>query len=110
MSSMSYLDLADIYDAAADYLETHDWLRGQFCHEKTGAVCLGGALSKVTVNNNTAYTAAVEDIADALPLVEVGKGVMVKSITVWNDRVAQDKFEVMDVLRGRAKTLRNEAS
>ena len=94
------LELAELYETAADYIEVHGWARGTFRNPDTGQVCAGGALSAVTPNNQL-YCDAIADLGDLLPL---------RSITLWNDEVVKDKYEVLDAFRDRAKTLRNEVS
>lgn len=116
-------ELADLYDAAADYLEVHGWTRAQLFNPLTGAVCASGAVGAVidarmvegtqphlyrTGPPYARWLRALRRITNEfLPQRDTARGPM--SVSVWNDIMATDEYEVMDVFRGAAKSLRNNA-
>jgi len=116
------MELAEIYDAAADYLEVHGHCTGTLVDE-TGAVCASGAICAVidpellvckpfaSVDEEGRFTKDGQRWYDAiqglkLPITLSGRRM---SLTRWNDDVAEDSFEVIDLFRNAAKGLRNNA-
>ena len=106
--------LADWYDATADYIEVHGWTRKQLCDRKTGAVCASGALcaivapemfglvkAHVPVVITGSYTFWMEAARRTMTGPRTGK-----PLSYWNDHMAKDRFEVIDLFRNRAKELR----
>jgi hypothetical protein len=120
---MNNLELADYYDKAADYIEVHGWITGTLRRTSTGAVCaigaLGCAIEPRMVEGNWSTTnayrgglpwanwqVAARRILEFMP----NPGTDLISLSLWNDEVATDKFEVIDLFRNAAKALRNAAS
>jgi len=109
---ISNAELADHYDAAADYLIIHGWTKGELYNNRTGAVCASGALCAVMTPK--LFTLVTE----GKPIVIIGspyaqwmeaarRAVGSQSISHWNDYLAKDMNEVIEMFRSRAKELRD---
>lgn len=114
---MNDLELADAYDAAADHMEVHGWCTYALCNE-AGEVCVSGALAAVmnprVLDRSLSWADRIAgprytDWVDAVR--ELGEHHLpadaeYRNAVNWNNVEAEDRFEVIDVLRGAAKTLR----
>lgn len=82
------------------------WCRRTFCQWNSGQAqyCLIGGINAVTLGNNaeTRSRKVMESVANYLQ-VEIG----VRSLTYFNDIVAVDKEDVLNVIRGVREGVKN---
>lgn len=85
--------VADVLEAAADYIEEHGWCQGHYWDgTDAGAVCIQGALSAIPGRIHTANRALARE-----------DGV----VTRWNDTPGREQWEVDQLLRTTAKKIRH---
>jgi hypothetical protein len=110
--SITNTELADYYDAAADYLIIHGWTRTELYNNRSGAVCASGALCA------TLSPTLFEQVVAGQPIVITGSTYLRWmeaarrlldgwSVSHWNDNIAKDQDEVIEKFRSRAKELRD---
>jgi hypothetical protein len=115
---MNDLTRAEVYDAAADYIEVHGWRR-MGLRSPTGEVCIVGAIGMALDPALIVWEIGVPRpiVSDAVreiwfelnsALGHYLPGAHINPVT-WNNYSAKDAAEVIDVLRGAAKDLRNNA-
>jgi hypothetical protein len=109
---MSELTGDEIMDRAADLIDAVGWCRGQF-RDKTGAVCLTGALR---LADNP------DDLLDDGGWVWVDPKVLIVAnfiaeslenggfIPDWNDHICENRYQAAELLRKQAKVWREEAA
>ena len=103
------LDVADVLEAAADVIEERGWCQN-FLMSEDGRVCLMGAVIVATGEDLVPF----QTVCGRDPMAERAFGVVEEFLgrwpSVWNDHAAQDKYEVIDLLKSVAKECRrNEA-
>ena len=112
--AMTNQQMADVYDAAADYIEVHGWAVGETM-TATGEVCMSGAigvsLDPEMVTPNGMHFTDISDVAWNTWFKLDAKLSDVKldgrAVSEWNDEFAGDQYEVINMLRDMAKDLRN---
>lgn len=92
----------EMMDRAADLIDEYGWGRGQFHNPETGALCLAGALRRVSALSRS--HSVLDEIHRSMH-VHLGT-----YITVWNDKFCQDHHEATELLRSEAKRYREENS
>lgn len=104
---MSDMSLADVLDAAADYIRTHGWHQGDLGFEG-GPRCLIGAIDEAAQEEWAPLDAAVAHVSRCLGLRPLPSSKWV-SAAKWNDRPERSADEVIDALMEAAARLRCEA-
>jgi hypothetical protein len=79
--------VGEILLAAADYMELHPWVKDSF--EKNGGVCIWGAINKVGGTHTPGIVTRINKYTGC-------------GIVVFNDCIAENKQEVIDMLRKAA--------
>jgi hypothetical protein len=93
-----------IMDRAADLLDEKGWCRGRHYDERTGAMCMEGALRQ-TACSPTRSPAWVSTLNRVSNFIE---NHLEMFITTWNDQHCQDRNEATELLRTEAKRYREE--
>lgn len=110
-------DVADVLEKAAEVIERDGWCQNQLTDE-AGRVCLVGAIEKAAFGEiRSVASMPVHDArwrlrcgaVDAVT-VALGGGGLFAVPSRWNDLPGRDQFEVIDLLKSVAKTIRNEAT
>ena len=119
------MERADLYDAAADYIEVHGWTVSKLEDTTTGEVCVSGAIGAVInptlirwdVGHQSTDTEVAEWQQATMALREFIKHLddivgtknfgPTRNPIAWNNRIAKNKYEVIDLLRRAAKAIRN---
>lgn len=110
------METADVLEQAAEVLEQNGWAQGTLAvvnGDGTGSYCAMGAVRKALGYfdheilgqdsqefRRICYQAAIADLVMA--------NYLGTRVARWNDEVAADKFEVIDMLKLAAKDLRNQ--
>jgi len=119
---MNNQEKADAYDRAADYIEANGWCRNRLSMP-SGEVCIVGATG-VAVNPQLVLDHApvawgqpawgeIEHDRQDWYILNLGLDEFIPedapylAIVNWNNMVAKDKFEVIDLLRHAAKEVRD---
>lgn len=100
-------DAAEIIDGVADYIDENGWTRGAL-HGPGGTVCILGGISEVrqAYGLHTAdarLAAATEKIQE---IIGEETHHRTNSIPSWNDRLAENSDEVVELLRFAAADMR----
>lgn len=89
----------EILSGAADLIEAHGWVKGEYGDEGYGFCALGAMYrshAELTTVENSAESVEVFKLARQRLVRELVHSV---SITFWNDAVAKSKDEVVETLR-----------
>lgn len=87
----------EVLAAAADYIDEHGWMRGDFC-DKQGRVCVRGALYAVVTGSPDPRSLFEPDELVNWATVELDQSVD-GLIEVWNDTEGRTARDVTDLLR-----------
>lgn len=104
--TLTRAECAAYADAAADALERHGWIQGQYGTPEIG-MCAAGAISYVTMNAPMSKFRASHVFAAVCDRIQMRE--MIGSIPNWNDRPNQTKAGVVAAFRGAAESFRKEA-
>ncbi len=103
--------IATAYEDAADLLQVHGWAQGAYCND-LGAFCALGALRKASGLGVFGLSTGgyLRPLVRQLIRPGVFDNVPVSIVIRWNDNPTRKAIDVIDLLRGAAKDLRNEAT
>ena len=94
-------ELADAYEQAANWIDTHGWFGNRREHRSAPA-CFAIALQQTSH-----YTLSNKAFRWAVQVLELPLGITpIMSIFEWNDDPSRTKDEVINVLHGLANKLR----
>lgn len=96
--------MSQIFEDAAEAIETKGWHRGSLGDPEIG-MCALGALNYVSTGHSHTWCHNYIDLYLSRKLLSTGQG---ESVAAWNDQQGQTREVVIDTLMACAKDLRNE--
>lgn len=88
----------DLFLAARDYIRDHGWTQGRLKDDRTGAVCLEGAVREASYDLRMPITDPLDKLSDY-----VWQERNICGTTSLNDDWISSEDEACDVLEGAAK-------
>lgn len=85
----------EILSAAADLIEEHGWVQGEYGDEEYGFCAMGAVYVAAS------YSATDRDRGNAVNRLAASVGY--NAVVYWNDSIAQSKEEVITALRKAAR-------
>ncbi len=104
---IEFLTASDVLDAAADYIEEHGWVQGQYAN-LDGAVCVSGAICAILTGDPCGYKTGFKSPFRPSPekiFLECNQ-IYTESIGDWNDAPGRTKEDVVSGLRLAGKKSR----